>query len=299
MDIRHLRLFMTVCKYRNISSAASELGLNQPAMSKAIRRLETELDVSLFERTSRGVDLTPFGEVLRGVAVEIEANYRGALRQIDSLKAADVGEVVVGAGGTWRDVILPQAIANLCGERPHARVRVNIGTTDKLVSDLIRGEIDFMLAPVEIDETLAIHLRTEFLIKNRIIVVGRSGHPAATGRNYAIEELSELKWALTHDSIVRDRFQRLFKLHGIVPPMPVVEMQDPGCLFDIVEQTDLVTYVPDIRLSATRGGAFTEIRCDDAQDYRSSGLIMRRRANLSPLSQELIGHVKKLIPKYL
>jgi len=296
MDMRHLRVFMTVCRLKNISSAASELGVNQPAISKAVRRLEGELGVPLFERVPRGVELTPYGEILRRFAGDIDANYRGALRHIDAIRTAEGGMVVVGAGGTWRDEILPRAVATLCLHRPRAKVRINTGTTGDLQAELLRGELDFLLAPVELDDALSVHLKAEILLDNALVVAARAGHPAADGLPRALADLADLPWAAPIGSIVRERFNRLFLAHGLEPPIPALEVQDASCLFDVVEATDLLTYVPDIRLSGARMGRIVTVNVPEATDRRQSGLIIRRRGLLPPLCLELIGIIRSQLP---
>ncbi len=63
-NLSSYRIFYAVANTENISRAAKELYISQPAISKSIQKLEENLGVKLFERSSRGVTLTPEGELL-------------------------------------------------------------------------------------------------------------------------------------------------------------------------------------------------------------------------------------------
>lgn len=85
MRPRQLYQFLAICRHGSMSSAAQELGIAQPALSKQILQLEHELQVDLFERHSRGVTLTKPGERLRSEATEL-------IRRIDAIKTSILRE---------------------------------------------------------------------------------------------------------------------------------------------------------------------------------------------------------------
>lgn len=88
MELRHLRYFAAVADTCHFGQAAEQLHVAQPALSYAIRQLETELDVTLFYRTTRQVSLTPAGEFLRAEAARILAGVDAPNAACDGSRAA-------------------------------------------------------------------------------------------------------------------------------------------------------------------------------------------------------------------
>ena len=78
MDFRQISCFMQIAKYKNFTSAASQLYISQPAISRHIANMEMELGVTLFQRDRRSVELTPAGEIMEEAFSKILAEYEKA-----------------------------------------------------------------------------------------------------------------------------------------------------------------------------------------------------------------------------
>ena len=291
MDIAQLRSFLTVVETGSISTAAHALGVKQPALSKSIRRLEKQLGVKLFERRPRGVTPTDYGETLLHFALAMDSNYRSALRHIQALSDARSGELVIGAGGTWLEELLPLAVARLVTERPAVRITIVTSSPETLVVRLLNGELDILLAPLRSADIDREELFTETLLTGNLIVLGRRGHALAARREVNLRMLAEARWALPGGTYIRERFDGLFVQHGIEPPIPTVQIADSPGLFDIIANTDLLTYVPDLRYHR-RSEHFAMINSSAATISRDTGLIWRQQQPLPPLAVELLSHLR-------
>ncbi|MES2532882.1 MAG: LysR family transcriptional regulator, partial [Pseudomonadota bacterium] len=97
MQIKDVSAFVKAAEAGNLHVAAERIGITQPALTKSIRRLETALEVQLFERTARGVALTPIGAVLYERSHTLELLVGDIRTEIADLKAGGGGLVRIGA----------------------------------------------------------------------------------------------------------------------------------------------------------------------------------------------------------
>ncbi|WP_306258457.1 LysR family transcriptional regulator [Pararhizobium sp. IMCC21322] len=292
MELRALKLFLTVYECRNISAAADRLGMNQPAVSKAVQRIEVELGVSLFEREPRGVAPTLFANMLFDAAREVDSNLNAVIRRISAMRDGSVGEVVVGAGGTWQEVLLPKAVARLTQRSPRARIRIVPASVEELVAGLIRGEIDLALAPIDIPGAMTSKVCAEPLLVSELAVIARGDHPLRTDEPLTLAKLACQRWILPPGPLIRDRFERGFRIQNIEPPLPVIECFDSSCLLQIVESTDLLTYLADLRLRPRLHMNLARLPANPLNIHRNTGLILRRSSYVPPLAKELIAEVR-------
>lgn len=294
MELRHLRLFLKVLEHGSLSTAANELGMHQPNLSKQISRLEEELATELLDRLPRGVQPNVYGKILGHYARTIDANYRSALRHIDSVRNATAGEITVGAGLAWRYGYLPHAVTQLLRKHPGTRVKIEAGVPDALLSQLLRGDVDMILAPVAVEESVSDHIDCRTLVSNELTIIASQDHPMADGRPRSIVDLSSLEWVLPPGTFVRHRFDHLFELHGIVPPEPVVEVDDIFCLLKIVANSQLVTYGSILAPVEDQWSNLTTIPCPDAETQRDTGVILRKSDTIPPLCHELIKELEEI-----
>ena len=107
MNLSELKVFLTVANERSFSRAAAKLHKTQPAISQAVRRLEDSLNERLFDRSSKGGQLTEAGTVLLDYANRFERlslETRGAMQELQDLRR---GRVLIGANEAAAHVVLP------------------------------------------------------------------------------------------------------------------------------------------------------------------------------------------------
>ena len=96
IELRHLRQFVAVAEEGHVTRAAERLGMQQPPLSQRIKAIETELDVQLFRRKARGVELTEAGRVFLDRARATIAQYDGAFEATRSAARGEQGRLCVG-----------------------------------------------------------------------------------------------------------------------------------------------------------------------------------------------------------
>ena len=142
MELRHLRYFIAIAEEGSFTRAAERLWVAQPGLSTQIRRLEAELGVQLFERHTRGVEVTPAGLLFLERARVAVAAAEAARATGRDLEAGVVGSVRLGVAGEarWRHV--SDLLARFGQERPGVEVTVLEAHGGTLWRDLRDGRLD-------------------------------------------------------------------------------------------------------------------------------------------------------------
>src|SRR3954468_16637352 len=147
MELRHLRYFVTVAEERSITRAAEQLWIAQPGLSTQMRRLEAELGVQLLNRHTRGVELTPAGEVFLERARATLAAAELASSTGADLAAGLLGTVRLGIATEAPAGLAPGLLAAFGRDRPDVEVTVFESYSGTLMRDLRDGRLDAAIAP--------------------------------------------------------------------------------------------------------------------------------------------------------
>ena len=147
MELRHLRYFVAIAEERSFTRAAERLWVAQPGLSTQIRKLEAELGVQLFERHTRGVDLTDAGELFLDRARATLSAAEVASATGSDLESGVVGTVRLGiaTGARWGRTAT--ALERFSRERGGVELTVIEGYGGTLWRDLRDGRLDVVLTP--------------------------------------------------------------------------------------------------------------------------------------------------------
>jgi DNA-binding transcriptional LysR family regulator len=142
MEIRHLRVFAAVAEEMHFGRAAERLHLSHPPVSLAIKELETELGVRLFERTSRKMELTHAGEEVLRDARAVLARIEGMRQHARCAASGHAGSLSIGFISTAAYTFLPEVLRGFTQDFPKTKLTLLESTTDRIVADLDRGALD-------------------------------------------------------------------------------------------------------------------------------------------------------------
>lgn len=158
INLEYYKVFYTVAKLGSISAAANSLFISQPAVSQAIKHLETALDANLFHRTSKGVKLTAEGEALYNLISPGYDYFQRAESMFKDIHGLQAGEMRIGASDmTLRYYLLP-FLDGFHSKYPNIKISVTNGPTPETVKALRNGEIDFgiVTTPVISDQWMTV-----------------------------------------------------------------------------------------------------------------------------------------------
>ncbi|KAB0641983.1 LysR family transcriptional regulator [Burkholderia latens] len=194
IDLRQFRQFIAVAETLSFRRAAERLHMAQPPLSAAIRKLEEELGVALFERNNRGSTLTPAGE-----AFLLEA--RRAIEQAE--RAATVARRVgAGLGGSLRlrfvdstvNALLPLILRAFQERYPDVDFQLEEGTTAEQIVALRQDRTDVGLVVLPVADAGDVHV--EPLLRDRMVAALPDGHRLARRRRIALADLADDPWVL-------------------------------------------------------------------------------------------------------
>jgi len=160
MELRHLRYFVAVAEEGHVTRAAERLGIQQPPLSQQIRSLEAELQVQLFRRKPRGVELTQAGEALFAEAQAILRQVDHAVTAARRTARGEAGRIGLGfTSSASFHPLVPQIIRDYRETHPAVALSLEESGTGELVAALLEERLDaaFVRSPIGPAEGIAVH----------------------------------------------------------------------------------------------------------------------------------------------
>ena len=154
IDLNLYKVFYTVATVGNITKAAEELYISQPAVTKAIHQLENSLGGTLFIRTKKGVSLTEEGKVLLEYVKNILTEARNAANKFNSLIQLEEGKIHIGASATVSKHFLMPYLEKFHKLYPNIDIEITNELTTNLISSLRNGYVDFLVTNLPTKEYL-------------------------------------------------------------------------------------------------------------------------------------------------
>lgn len=293
LNTRRLQLFSALARYRHMPSAAQTLGLSQPAVSSAIRIMETGAGMQLFHRSPRGLLLTSEGETFVLHVRRALNELRHIPDDLAALRGTIQGYVTVGALPLGRTLILPRAIARVAAQYPGVRIATDESAYEPLVAGLRAGDIDFVLGALRANDASS-GLANERLMSEDMVVIARRDHPLASKRDLTLNELIAAQWVLPRSHApARGIFEAQFRRLKLKPPMPTVETADLAIIRGLLAHTDMLAAVSAQQLHyECEAGQLVVLDIAMQNTRRDIGLTMRAGSTPSPAARALIDAIR-------
>lgn len=176
MEFRHLRYFIAVAEEGHIGRAATRLHISQPPLTRQIQQLEEELDVQLFTRTPRGMELTPAGELLLQEARNIRAVVEQAAERTQRAGQGKLGRLDIGIFGSAILDTIPALLLTFRSAFPDVKVVLHNMSKDAQIAALRQRRIDIgfnrFIEPCD-------DIASEIVIKEKILIALNENHGLA------------------------------------------------------------------------------------------------------------------------
>jgi DNA-binding transcriptional LysR family regulator len=176
VELRQLRVFLTVASELHFSRAARRLHVSQPALSQQIRALEKTLGAALFDRSSRATELTPAGRVLLDAAPRVLFEAERAQSLVTQAANGAVGLLVVGSVGTALASVTPRILRAMRASFPDLQLEVSQQDTGAQLTALADGRLDVGVVRAA-SSTAAVAV--EHLVSEPLLAALPGDHPLA------------------------------------------------------------------------------------------------------------------------
>jgi len=188
-----LKVFYSVSQHLNFTKAGQELFISQPAVTKHIKELESQLGVPLFRRNGSNVSLTPSGEILLQHAREVFKIYASLENSLAQVQNPTSGTLRIGASSTLAQYVLPKILALFKKAHPAVHITFISGNTRFIEKQIIEEELDIALI-----EGIAHHPQLAYqpFVKDELVLAARSKSKWAAKQEIKLSQLIQLPLVL-------------------------------------------------------------------------------------------------------
>jgi LysR family nitrogen assimilation transcriptional regulator len=211
MESRLLEYFLRVAELGSINKAAADLRLSQPALSRHIATLESEMGSQLFTRSQSGVHLTESGKLL-------SERSRPLLRQFAILREqvgeSAAGQLSIGVPPAWYSIFTTPFIERLVAQFPHIALRVHSGVSHSLQDAMMAGVLDLCVLPFAAAPPVG--FKQTPLLREPMLLVAAARHGLKRDEPTSFDRLEGVRLVLpAKPSVVRSHVEHMLSRKGV------------------------------------------------------------------------------------
>jgi DNA-binding transcriptional LysR family regulator len=287
LDLRDLRYFEAIADAGHVGRAARAQHRSQPALTGAIRRLESKLGTALFERAGRGIRLTAAGEALHARARSLRISAAEAVREVADIGSGRAGVVRIGMAPTAARFLMPPLCAGFLADSADLAFKTTIANNDVLRSALKGGDLDLTVNIASSgDEEIASHV----IFRDECVVVARRTH-ALFRKRVTMRDLTQYGWLLGSPTLAtREWLERAFRNRRLPAPRVRIETNQILLLPALIEETDLLSFLSRRHLYPR--GNLREVALRETTMRREFALEYRKASYLSPAALRVIEELR-------
>ncbi len=251
MELRQLEAFVTVARRASFTRAAEELHLTQPAVTRQIAALESELGALLFDRLGKSIQLTGAGETLLGYAEHILRLTDEAQDALEELAAGRVGRIAIGAASTLATYVLPSLLTQFRQEHPGIELSLRTGLSVRVRELVLSGVVDIGLVTTEGEPTQqeGVLISDSLGVYETVLAVP-PGHKLATQATATVTELSgEPLLAMTTGTNLRTYAEHILADAGVAASV-TMELDSVEAIKRMVEAGLGVSLLPRVAIAS-------------------------------------------------
>lgn len=284
-------IFYTVALHKNISGAAKELYISQPAISKAISKLEQSLDVILFHRSSRGVTLTMEGELLFTQVQTAFSAIRHGEEQLKKVNELGISQISIGVSITLCKYVLLPYLQQFVKDNPHIKVTITCHPTMETLRDIDNSVTDIGVVGIpslpngltyipfrEIQDTF---VTTDRYLENLKIRVGNDRKAILNNATFMM---------LNKENISRKYVDMYLSSHQITMDN-IIEINTMDLLIELAKiDLGIACVIKDFVKDELDGHSLTEVSLGRAIPKRKLGLVYKDDTIMTDAMKKFISY---------
>lgn len=286
INLEWYRIFLHTARHRNLTKAAKELHITQPSVSYAIKQMEEAMELKLFHRLSKGVELTEEGLALFEYVEQSFGMLESAQIHLQNLKQLTEGEIRIGASDSLiKHLLLPHLNA-FHRKYPGIRIRLSHGKTPDITQRLKAGEIDCALLHLPVHDP-QLNIQTLAVLED-CFVVGET-YKGMANRSLTANELAELPLIfLSEGSSTRIFIEQWFAAKGL-SVKPDIELGSIDLLAEFARLGYGAAFISRsfVQQELDQGKLF-ELHIEDSLPPRSIGFAVRLDMHLSIAAENFV-----------
>ncbi|GIM28462.1 LysR family transcriptional regulator [Clostridium polyendosporum] len=290
MNLQQLEYFRKVAETENFTAAAALVSVTQPALSKAISKLEAELNVSLFERNGRNVKLTSFGEAFLKHANIALLEVEKGIRELQAMANPDKGIISIASTYCIGTYFMPFIISGFLNSCPCTKFQFNHESTPEILNDLKDGKIDLGFYD-NIDD---IHKHTEIksipVKKEEYVLIVPKSHPLSNQTEVSLKDLKDESFIVFSEGY-KDMMLSYSELMGYTPKISI-QPNEVSMLGGLVAAGAGITIVPNAPLINTSTVSIIKIK--ENIGYRTIYMGWLKDSYISPVAKKFRDYVISL-----
>ncbi|SFO95188.1 LysR family transcriptional regulator [Salibacterium halotolerans] len=288
MDIKQLQYFIEINRFNSFSRAAEHLYVTQPTISKMIKNLEKEFNVTLFDRSKKQVVLTDAGKIILEQAQVIHQAFKDLESQLEDLSGLKQGHLRIGLPPMVGSSYFPMIIGKFRDMYPAVTIELMEDGSNKIAADVENGNLDLgvVVEPVKEDIFAYFSFGTE-----SIQMVTASDHPLAARESIPLSDLKHEHFMLLNsDFALRNRVVEACRMEGF-DPFVVFESSQWDLLGSMAASRLGVTLLPESICRQVKGDVCVKDIDQEAMYWRLA-VIWRKDSYLSHAAEEWIRFAK-------
>nr|YP_010937597.1 lysR transcriptional regulator [Palisada intermedia]WKW95656.1 lysR transcriptional regulator [Palisada intermedia] len=221
-----LRILKAIIKEGSFKKAADSLYVSQPAISLQIQNLEKQLNIPIFERSSKKATLTEAGNLLLRYGGRILALCEETCRALEDIQNLQGGSLVIGASQTTGTYLMPRLIGLFRQRYPQVNVQLQVHSTRLISWSVANGQVDLAVIGGEVPNELKDILQITSYAEDELALILPMSHTFSKVTNIQKEDLYKLRFiALDTQSTIRKVIDKILNQHGIDSSRFTIEME--------------------------------------------------------------------------